>query len=134
MLIYQWHLFSPLSRISLYSRIHYHKATYTLLFLHAMGISLAWKIFLCSVRSSRNLYISKHTVKRKKICLHSFLPIMDIQFILILFFLNVYVQFLSNARNFNISKYSTQYAHLYLYVKHKPSYQKIIRWDMHVLS
>lgn len=134
MLIYQWHLFSPLSRISLYSRIHYHQAIYTLLFLHAMGILLTWKIFLCSVCSIRNLYVSEHIVKRKKICLHSFLPIMDIQFILILSLLNVYGQFLSNARNFSISKYSTQYAHLYLYVKHKPSYQKIIRWDMHVLS
>lgn len=134
MLIYQWHLFSPVSGISLYSRIHYHQATYTLLFLHAMGIFLAWKIFLCSVCSIRNLYVSEHILKKKKICLHSFLPIMDIQFILILSLLNVYGQFLSNARNFSISKYSTQYAHLYLYVKHKPSYQKIIRWDMHVLS
>ena len=85
------------------------------------------KIFLCSVCSIRNLYVSEHIVKRKKICLHSFLPIMDIQFILILSLLNVYLQFLSNARNFSISKYSTPYAHLYLYVKHKPSYQKIIR-------
>lgn len=101
--------------------------------LHVDNFLMQWECFLfeneflCSLHSVKKKFVSLSIWLRGKRYAHSFLSIMDTQFNLILFFLNVSVQFLSHARNFNISEYSTQYVHLYLYIKHKPSYQKIIR-------